>query len=244
MDTDYLDLERARREALGRVRRFVIKAKELIEDISVNDLIEKGGVNPYMAKALGMKTIDEVVEFFVNRRVERSLGTSFGNVLGDVIRILVGGKAGKDLVYKYGNWMKWWDVVLPEKKIVISVKSGPADMDKDQVEYFAERAREAEAQGFFPFLVFAYGKRAFPVIENYLRNKGYPPEKHLRIGRAVFEEFLRDPTYYKSVLEVFQIAGEEAGDIFSLIEGKMNSLTEILKKHYNNDVKRMIEDMF
>ncbi|MEM2276849.1 MAG: PmeII family type II restriction endonuclease [Thermoproteota archaeon] len=234
----------AEQKALRRVKEFVSRAKELIEEISADDLIEKGGVNPYMAKALGMKTVDEVVEFFVSRRVERSLGTSFGNVLDDVIRILLSGLRGKELVRQYGNWIKWWDVVLPDRRIVISVKSGPADMDKDQVLYFAQRAGEAEAKGFRPFLVFAYGKRAFPVIENYLREEGYDPEKYLRMGKGVFKEFLTDPAYYKTALKVFSTAGEEAGDIFELIEEKVKALTEELKKRYNNDVNRMIEDMF
>ncbi|MGB9615260.1 MAG: PmeII family type II restriction endonuclease [Fervidobacterium sp.] len=234
----------AEQKALERVKEFVSRAKGLIEEISADDLIEKGGVNPYMAKALGMKTVDEVVEFFVSRRVERSLGTSFGNVLDDVIRILLGGLKGKELVSQYGKWIRWWDAVLPDKGIVISVKSGPADMDKDQVLYFAQRAKEAEAKGFRPFLVFAYGKRAFPVIENYLQEEGFAPEKYLRIGKAVFEEFLTSSAYYKTALKVFSAAGEEAGDIFELIEEKIRALTEELKKRYNDDVNRMIEDMF
>ncbi len=232
------------KEALKKVEEFVLRVKELIEKISADDLIEKGGVNPYMAKALGMKTIDEVVEFFVGRRVERSLGTSFGNVLDDVIRILLNGLKGKELVSQYGKWIKWWDVVLPDRRIVISIKSGPADMDKDQVLYFAQRAKEAEANDFRPFLVFAYGKRAFPIIENYLKEEGYAPEKYLRIGKAIFEEFLTDSTYYKTALEVFGIAGKEAGDIFELIEEKVKTLTDELKKRYNDDINRMIEDMF
>jgi hypothetical protein len=230
--------------ALDRVREFVNRSRELIEGISVEDLVEKGGVNPYLAKALGMRTIGEVVEFFVSRRVERSLGTSFGNVLDDVIRVLLGGRKGRELSARYGVWVGWWDIVLEDKKVVISVKSGPADMDKDQVLYFAQRAREAEGKGYRPFLVFAYGKQAFPVIEGYLRREGFAPEEYLRIGRAVFEEFLEDPAYYREALEVFSTAGRETGDIFALIEEKVKELTKLLEEKYGNDVNRMLEDMF
>jgi hypothetical protein len=231
-------------EALARIKKFVTRTRGLIEELSAEDLTEKGGVNPYMAKALGMKTIDDVVEFFVNRRVERSLGTSFGNVLNDVIKILLGGLKGSSLVQKYGNWIRWWDIVLLDRKAVISVKSGPADMDKDQVVYFAQRATEAKEKGFHPFLVFAYGKQAFPLIEGYLRKEGFDPEKHLLIGKTVFEHFLASPEHYKDVLNLFSIAGAEAGDIFELIEKKIIVLTNELKKKYNNDVNRMLEDMF
>lgn len=231
-------------EALTQVRAFILKARRLIESISVEDLVDEGGVNPYMAKALGMRTVEEVVEFFVGRRVERSLGTSFGNVLDNAIRILLGGARGRELTGTYGAWISWWDVVLPDRGVVISVKSGPADMDKDQVEYFAQRAREAEGKGFRPFLAFAYGKRAFPIIESYLRKRGLPPEEYLRVGKDVFREFLADPLYYRRALRLFSAAGEGAGDIFTLIEGKTRELAAELKKRYGDDVNRMLEDMF
>jgi hypothetical protein len=230
--------------ALERVRGFVYRSRELIERISAEDLVQKGGVNPYLARALGMRTVGEVVEFFVGRRVERSLGTSFGNVLDDVLRILLGGRKGKDISASHGGWIAWWDIVLQDRKVVISVKSGPADMDKDQVLYFAQRAREAEEKGFKPFLVFAYGKEAFPVIEEYLKRGGFAPEAYLRIGSGVFQEFLADPRYHKKALEVFGAAGERAGDILMLLEEKVKELTETLEGRYGGDVNRMLEDMF
>lgn len=222
----------------------MLRARELIEGISVDSLVEEGGVNPYMVKALGIKTIDQMVEFFVARRVERSLGTSFGIVLDDVLRTLLGGQRGRDLVRRYGGWIGWWDIVLPERRVVISVKSGPADMDKDQVEYFAQKAREAEREGFRPYLVFAYGKRAFPIIENYLRARGLDPEKYLRVGREVFREFLGDPEYYRRLLELFGAAGRGAQEIFELIDRKVRSLAEELRRRYGDDLDKVLEDMF
>jgi len=238
------NLTKSETEALDRVRKFVSKAKSLIEDISVEHLIEEGGVNPYLAKSLGMRTIDEVVDFFVTRRVERSLGTSFGNVLDDVIRILLGAVKGNKLFKTYGSWIKWWDAVLLDRKVVMSIKSGPADMDKDQVELFVQRAREAEGKGFRPFLVFAYGKHAFPVIEGYLNKWGFGPDKYLRIGKAVFEEFGEGTDYYREVLKVFDIAGKGAGDIFAMTEEKMKALTEEARRRYKGDVDKMLDDMF
>ena len=231
-------------EALARIKEFVSRAKGLIDEITPEQLINEGGVNPYMAKTLGMKTIDEVVMFFVNRRVERSLGTSFGNVLDDVVGILLGGVKGRHICKSHGAWLKWWDSVLLDKKVVMSIKSGPADMDKDQVELFSQRAKEAEAKGFKPFLVFAYGKQAFPVIEGYLNKFGYPPAEYLRIGKAVFEEFQPEKDYYKKVLKVFDTAGEDSGDIFAMVEEKTKTITEDIKRRYKGDVNKMLEDMF
>jgi len=240
--TEAKDLESRKRDALKCLCEFVSKVKNLIESISAESLIEGGGINPYMVKTLGMKSIKEAVNFFVHRRVERSLGTSFGIVLDNLIRVLLGGMKGKDLTKQYGNWIGWWDAVLPDRKIVISIKSGPADMDKDQVLYFAERAREARKHGFRPFLVFAYGKHAFPVIERYLREEGFPPDEYLRIGREIFEEFLLDSEYYKEVLRICEVAGKDIGDVFELIEKKIESLTEELEKRYQGSLDRLLEN--
>lgn len=233
------------RHALDRIKEFSSKVRALVDRVTADDLIERAGVNPYLVKALGLKTIEEVVEFAINRRVERSLGTSFGNVLDDTIGLLLGGVKGKEQAKATGaKWLAWWDVILVGNRAVLSVKSGPADMDKDQVEYFAQRAREAEKNGYRPYLVFAYGKQAFSVIETYLRQNGLDPSTYLRIGKAVFEEFLGDPTYHLKAMGLFGVAGAGVGDLFTLIDGKAREVTEELKKRYGGDVNKMLMDMF
>lgn len=229
---------------LARVREFVLRARELIDSITVRDLIDEGGLNPYMARALGMKTVEEVVEFFIYRRVERSLGTSFGAVLEDMLRILLGGVRGKDLKHKYGDWVGWWDIVLEDRRVVASVKSGPADMDKDQVMYFAQRAKEAIERGWTPFLLFAYGKKVFPVVEQYLRRSGLDPEKHLRVGKEIFREFLGNESYYERLLEILGEAGRGAGDIMDLIEEKAKRLANEIKKTYGEDLEKVLKATF
>ena len=232
-------------EALLRVKRFTSRVKELVDRVSASDLIDQAGVNPYLAKALGFRTIGEVVEFAINRRAERSLGTSFGNVLDDTVRLLLGGVKGRDVAKATGaKWMDWWDVALVDKKAVMSVKSGPADMDKDQVMYFAQRAREAEKNGYRPYLVFAYGKQAFGVIETYLVHNGLSTEKYLRIGKSIFGEFLGDPSYYEKALALFDAAGKDVGDLFTLVEEKSSAVTKELEAKYGGDLDKMLRDMF
>ncbi|MCX6767118.1 MAG: PmeII family type II restriction endonuclease [Candidatus Micrarchaeota archaeon] len=232
------------KEALARITKFVENAENLIEKISAEDLIEKAGVNPYLAEALGMETIDEIVGFFLQRRVERTLSTSFGSVLEDSLRILLGGAKGKELGPKYGDWIKWWDIVIPDKKVAISAKSGPADMDKDQVKHFLVRAREAERKGFRVYLVFAYGKRASPLVAAYLEKGGLDPKKYLRIGKGVFREFLNDPAYHEKTLGIFFAAGKGAGNVFEAAEEKTRKITDEFNKRYAGNTKRMLADMF
>lgn len=252
------DIYKREERALKVIKEFSQRPAKLIKSITVADLIEKGGINPYLVKSLGLKKIEEVVEFFLFRRVERSLGTSFGTVLEKFIREILGGKSGKDLdprCRKRGGrkpWICWWDVVIDKpyredekewRGVVISVKSGPADMDKDQVEHFADKAKEAEDHGYRPFLVLVYGKKAWNVITQTLKDRGLDPKRYLRVGKEVFEEFLGVEGYHNKALELFNRGGLGI-DLFELIEKKKAELVEELRKKYGDDLDALLKDTF
>jgi len=254
-----MSLSPRERRALRYIRKFVAKARELIEEITVKDLIEEGGLNPYMVAALGIDSMEDAVELFVYRRVERSLGTSFGTVIEKFLRELLGGKSGKDLDPRCRGegkkeqkpWICWWDIVLEQKVvedgreyrgIVLSVKSGPADINKDIIETFVNHAREAEANGYRPYLVLTYGKRAFSVAVTSLSEMGLDPEKFLLVGREVFKKFLGDPNYYERAIDLIRSVGGGL-DIFELMEKKVRELVEELRKTYGDDILRLLKDL-
>jgi len=243
--------------ALRHIREFVRHAKELIEGIRPEHLIEEGGLNPYMIAALGVDSIEEAVELFVYRRVERSLGTSFGNVIEAFLRDLLGGRSGKDMdprCRRRGDkkpWICWWDIIMSRKfekdgkkykGIAISVKSGPADLNKDIIERFIQHAKEAEDNGYKPYLVLTYGKRAFTVAESTLRSWGLDPKEYLLVGRDIFKEFLGDPDYYERAIDLMRSVSGEI-DIFELMDRKIKELTEILRKRYGDDIVKLLKEL-
>jgi hypothetical protein len=240
--------------ALQHIRDFVNKVEELIKNITVDDLINEGGINPYMVAALNISSMEDVAELFVYRRVERSLGTSFGNVIEAFLRDLLGGVSGKkhDLCKKGKGWICWWDIVIEGEFIdengrkykgrVLSVKSGPADVNKDVVEKFVDHARQALQNGYKPYLVLTYGKRAFAVAESTLSSHGLNPREHLLVGRDIFRVFLHDPGLYDRVIELIRGAGSQV-NIFDLIEEKVRHITEELRKRYDDDVTKLLKDL-
>jgi len=243
--------------ALRHIRSFVRNAEGLIKGIKVKDLIEEGGLNPYMVAALGIDSIEDAVELFVYRRVERSLGTSFGNVIEAFLRELLGGRSGREIDTRCTSrgerrpWICWWDIVIPReyvrggkryRGVVLSVKSGPADLNKDIVERFIQHAREAEGNEYKPYLVLTYGKKAFTVAESTLRSWGLDPREYLLVGRDIFREFLGDPQYYDRVIDLIGSAAGEV-DIFKLMEDKIREITEELKRRYGGDVLKLLKDL-
>ena len=242
---------------MRHIREFVKRAKDLISGIKPENLIEEGGLNPYMIAALGVNSIEDGVELFVYRRVERSLGTSFGNVIEAFLRDLLGGKSGKDMDSRCRRrkarkpWVCWWDIIIPRefvkggkkyRGIAISVKSGPADINRDIIDRFIQHAKEAENNGYKPYLVLTYGKRAFTVAESTFRSWGLDPREYLLVGRDIFKEFLGDPNYYERVIDLMRSVSEEI-DIFGLMDEKIKELTEVLKKRYGDDIVRLLKDL-
>ena len=252
------DLEKRLTKALTHITDFTNRAGELISKITVKDLIEEGGINPYMIAALGIDDIENVVELFVYRRVERSLGTSFGNAIEAFLRDLLGGVSGRDFDKRCKKkdvsrkpWICWWDIVIPKettkdgkayKGIVISVKSGPADINKDIIKMFIQYTKEAEENGYKAYLVLTYGRQAFNVAVSTLRNEGLDPKKYLLVGRDIFREFLGDPNYYDHVINTIRTVSKKV-DVFRLIEKKVTELTEELKRRYGNDIDKILRQL-
>lgn len=246
---DHSEVDRLTR-AVKKVEQFTRRARELIKNISVKDLIEEGGLNPYMVAALHVSSFEDVAELFVYRRVERSLGTSFGSVIEDLLRELLGGKKGSDMNEKCRErrkeetggrpWICWWDIVLEDKRVVISVKSGPADINKDIVDMFIQKAREAEINGYKPYLVLTYGKQAFQVAESTLRSKGMNPEEYILVGRAVFKKFINNDIYNELIDKIYDVAS--GIDIFNLIDQKAKEIADELKRKYRS-VPDLLKDL-
>ena len=132
--------------------------------------------------------------------------------------------------------------MIEDRKIVLAVKSGPANINKDIVERFIQHAEEAEQHGYRPFLVLTYGKRAFNVAESTLRDYGLDPREYLLVGRGIFEYFFGDPGYYDRIIEL--ISREGGGiELFNLIDRKIKELSAALKEVYGDDVKRLLKDL-
>jgi hypothetical protein len=81
--------------ALVAFREFSAKVADKVKGIKVDDILE-GGVNPLLVRVFSVKDFEDVAYFFVQKRVERSLGTSFGPVIEEFLRELLSGKSGKE----------------------------------------------------------------------------------------------------------------------------------------------------
>ncbi len=246
--------------ALKEIKEFAKKAKELIEGITVDTLLD-GGLNPYMTVALGLD-LEESVEFFIHKRVERSLGTSFGTVIEKFLAALLNGQRGKDFKECKGKkdkekrrpWYCWWDIIIEKpftegnrewRGIVLAVKSASTNINADIAKEFVKHAQEAEEMGYRPFLVFTYGKKVWSVVAPTIEEYGMSPHDYVLVGRDIYEKLLGvDRGYYDHIIE--RIAREvQAEDLeFSkAVERKKQELLQELKDRYGDDIIKLSKDL-
>jgi len=221
------------------LEKFITNASSIISKLTADRMINESAINPFLAKALGFEDFDSLARFYVYQRIGRSLVTSFGMVLENVIRAIIDGDRGV-----------WWDVVKKsgKKNYFISVKSGPRDMNKDQTMEFSRRAkREMSASSkAYPIIGMAYGKKVWPVITDTLQKQGLDPQKHALVGKDLYKELTGDKDFHKKMLGlVVKIESKEIGGktILDLLDEKVKEISKDFKKKYK-DVDDLLADTF
>ena len=69
-------------------------------------MIRDSSINPFLAKSLGLNDFESLARYYVFQHVGRSVVTSFGSNMEQMIKVLFTGERGD-----------WWDVVRKTKKI-------------------------------------------------------------------------------------------------------------------------------
>ncbi|RLF03708.1 MAG: hypothetical protein DRK00_08370 [Thermoprotei archaeon] len=218
----------------AEIIRFIRKAIQSINKLTADTLVREAAINPFLVKALGIRDFGSLARFYVYQRVGRSLVTSFGTTIEKVIRALAGGrKAG------------WWDVVanIRGTTYYMSVKSGPRDMDKDQVQHFASRAKDLlrREPGALPVIAMGYGKEPMGPISPTLRDEGLDPEKHTLTGKGLYEAITGQRESYKRLLELMSDVAEDVlggTRIIELIEDRVEEIAEEFRRRY-----RTVDDL-
>jgi len=206
-----------------------------ISAISLENL-EDGTMNPYLIKGLGMPSVGDAIEFYVWQRVGRSVTTSFGSLFEKVIRIMTETEKGE-----------WWDLVK-ETGEHASIKSGPRDMDKDQVIHFAREAKKllAENKNAKALLILAYGKVPFGLISKYLKSEGLKPDETLIVGlKSVFKIFCNDPSLADKIIKILDEECKKVNggnNLIKVINSKIKELKEEANKKYKN-IDDLVKDL-
>lgn len=218
---------------------FITRAGKLIGELSAEKMIAESAINPILANALGLHDFDSLSKFYVYQRVGRSLVTSFGMRMEDLVKLVVDGEKGE-----------WWDVVKKTDgtNYYISVKSGPRDMNKDQTVEFSRRAKLVMKKDpkAHPFIAMGYGKKVWPVITDTLDKEGLDPGRHAYVGRALYAVLSGEKGYHLKLLNFAMSAKSEAAQgktVIQLIEEKADEISADFARRYDS-VEDLLLDTF
>ena len=224
----------------SEVVKFVKNGMKNIEKLTAETLIREASINPFLVKALGITDFDSLARFYVLQRIGRSLVTSFGmTVMEQFVKTLGGGKKGQ-----------WWDIKIPTngETLHISVKSGPRDMDKDQVVHFSREARTLinKDPNAIPLIAMCYGREPLGPIKSTLRSEGFDPDKTTLTGKQLYETLTGQPDFHVKLLELtgkVALQTLQEKKFIDIIENKVKEITEDFKRKYET-VDDLVLDIF
>ncbi len=174
------------------IHRTTHKFLDNISELS----LDKINMNPFLIRALNLKTPKEVIRFNAYQTITRSIVTSMGTALEYMV-----GNSGA----RMGKKGEWYDVVkkIDKSTYWIQVKSGPNNINKDQLEKFAENfAKTEEEENQYARLGIVYGKRdlntvSIGLVKKYLKNW----KKQLLVGSELWKFVSREKNYHVKVLK-------------------------------------------
>ncbi|BCW94780.1 MAG: hypothetical protein KatS3mg018_0262 [Fimbriimonadales bacterium] len=187
--------------------------------------------NPYLLRAIGLRTAAELVEFLLQMHTQASDETIFGETFVEPIALAISGghkssAKGIDLEIDAGTQYK-----------AIAVKSGPNVFNSsqtarmnDEFQELYNRLRQHLSQlgkQFDPVLGCAYGKRVSPPTTR----------RRYRIvsGKAFWEELTGDPEFYLELVRLMQDYPEQQKQAYQQEWAKaVNRFTRDLLNEFAN----------
>lgn len=177
-------------------RVFTQKQLNMVRSLSLKNL----NPNPFLIRALNLDTPDAVVRLNVYMAATRSIVTSMGFFIED---LLLTSSDSVEKVKKSG-----WDLVKTTsdgEKSWLQIKSGPNNMDKDQVVYWAEKIQEKIKEGDKAYIGFTYGKRTSKTVTIGLLKQILPDwEMQTLIGKELWDFLSEDSDYSSKLFEVLR----------------------------------------
>lgn len=219
---------------------FLNKQTKMINSLRLEDL----NANPILISSLKLNTPDSIVKFYVYQAVSRSIVTSMGYLVQDLLL-----HSGPEIfdAKSYASTGTKWDFVkivkrgLKETMSWVEVKSGPNDLDKAQILYYKKMIENAERRKQRGYIGETYGKRTSATVthglyKTYLANW----DKRTLIGRELWAFASDDEDYPEKLLELLKDAADKvllSKTILEEIDQCVIRVLEEFHKSYGNDKK-------
>lgn len=222
-------------------RGFTRRQVNMLRTLSLDSL----NPNPFLIQSLNLSTPEEVIRLNVYAAATRSIVTSFGlivqNMIGSTSETVKKLRSGWDLLKTDRDQRKHW----------IQVKSGPNDMDKDQVIYWSNQIDKVISEGHSGYIGMTYGKRDSQTVTIGLLKKYLPDwEMKTLIGKELWDFLSDDPDLHSRVLKVLREQATivlNGNNILDELDNCVKRVTEEFLDRYGDGqdgVDRYLDDLF
>ena len=213
-------------EAVGR--DFTRRQVDMLRRLRLANLAP----NPFLISSLHLDTPQEVVRVNVYMSATRSIVTSMGFFLERLVL------ASSETVERPAG-RSGWDVVKTDSsghEHWIQVKSGPNDMDKDQIVYWSDKIAEKVEAGSRAYIGIAYGRRTQDTVTIGLLRRLLPDwEVKTLFGKELWDFVSDREHYHLTVLERLRSAAHSVlghGSVADELERCVESVTAEFIEQY------------
>lgn len=207
-------------------RDFTRRQMENIGSLTIDTL----NINPLLIRSLNLRIPFEVLEFNVNAAVSRSIVTSMGYFVQNLLEVTSEDvekiRSGWDLVKHGSDGKDHW----------IQVKSGTNDMDKDQIIYWLQEIQKVERRGDRGYIGMTYGQRCNSTVTLSLM-RSYLPDMEIRtlVGRELWDFLSGDEHFHERLFDSLRVSAAvilETRSIQEEIEKKIADLLIEFEERY------------
>jgi len=220
--------------------KYVNNWIKIVNGLKLEDL----NINPLLVTSLNLNTPNELIRFSVYASAIRSIVTSMGYLVENFLLA-----TSKDVEEPE----KTWDIIKTDqngKKHYIQVKSGPNDMNYDQIRTWAEEIENVEKEGNKGYIGITYGKRdnktvTFSLLEQYLKDW----ENKTLIGRELWEFLSGDKIFIDRVISTLRKVALDilkTDSMITVIESSIERITRDFIEKFGDGadgVKKFIDSI-
>ncbi len=222
-------------------RDFTRRQVKNIEALTLDGL----NINPLLISSLNLNTPSELLEFNVNAAVSRSIVTSMGYFVQNLLEVTSEEveklRSGFDLVKHSSDGVNHW----------IQVKSGTNDMDKDQIIYWLEEIKKVEGKGDRGYIGMTYGRRDNKTVTLSLM-RTYLTDMDIRtlIGRELWDFLSGDIHFHERLFDSLRKSAAAVLGSMSIqekIQERIGGIRKEFEMRYGTGeegVKKYIESIF
>lgn len=201
-------------------RKFVENQLNMLRGLQFAEL----EINPLLIKALGITKPKEIVRFAMYQAVTRSVVTSWGYTVEEILRYS-GGEIDAPTVGEKGARLDLAKV-RNGKKYYLQIKSGPNSMNVDMVVSLDKAIRKLARQGRTGLLGITYGRKDW--VSGQISGNLTGGKSKILVGRELWDFVSEMRNYHKRVIAILDYAARK-----SLKRGFVSLIDEKIKEFYS-----------